>query len=63
METRFLTLEETASYLRLPLSMIYRLSSEDRLPGKIRWGQRTVRVDRLELDNHLATIISRGEEK
>ncbi len=47
---RYMTLQETAEYLALPLSMIYRLSSEGRLPGKVTWGVRTIRVDRQKLD-------------
>ncbi len=53
MESRFLTLNETAEYLALPLSMIYRMSSENRLPGKVCWGPRTVRIDRARLDAYL----------
>ena len=48
---RFLTLAQAAEYLALPLSYLYRLSSsEGRLPGKVVWGARTIRVDRLVLD-------------
>lgn len=42
---QYLTLRETADYLSLPLSKVERLSSENRLPGKIKLGSRTVRVD------------------
>lgn len=52
--SRFMTLQETAAYLSLPLSMVYRLSHEGRLPGKIVWGAKTVRVDREALDQYLA---------
>lgn len=50
MDPRFLTLEQAAEYLSLPLTMIYRLSAAGELPGKITWGARTIRVDRLVLD-------------
>lgn len=53
MEKRFLTLVETSEYCGLEKSYIYRLSSQDRLPGRISWGRRTVRVDRLALDKWL----------
>ena len=33
MESEFLTAEEVAEYLRLPLSTIYKLVQEKRLPG------------------------------
>lgn len=33
METEFLTAEEVAIYLRLPLSTVYKLVQEKRLPG------------------------------
>ncbi len=54
-ESRFLTLQQTSTYLNLPLSMIYRLSAEGRLPGKVCWGNRTVRVDREILEEWLST--------
>ncbi len=33
METEFLTAEEVAEFLRLPLSTVYKLVQEKRLPG------------------------------
>lgn len=45
MEGRYVSLEEAAKYCGLTLPYIYRLSSEGKLPGKIKFGQRTVRVD------------------
>ncbi len=47
---RFMSLSEASSYLSLPLSYLYRLSSANKLPGKVVWGTRTIRVDRLALD-------------
>lgn len=32
-ENKFLTAEEVANYLRLPLSTVYKLVQEKRLPG------------------------------
>ena len=60
METRFLTLEQTAEYLNLPMSMIYRMSSDGRLPTT-KWGSRTVRVDKQILDGHLETMRGNGD--
>lgn len=48
--SRYMTLEEVAEYLNLPLTMIYRLSSRGDLPGKISLGHRTIRVDREVLE-------------
>lgn len=50
---RYLTLEETAEYINLPLSKIYDLSARDMLPGKVVWGRRTIRVNRAVLDESL----------
>lgn len=58
---RYITLEETAEFLSLPLSMIYRMSSDGRLPGKIIWGARTVRIDREILEAALRDKVSHGE--
>ena len=58
-ESRFMSLESASIFLNLPLSMIYRLSAEGRLPGKVRWGSRTVRVDREILEEWLNT--ARGD--
>lgn len=58
--SRYMTLEETAEYLSLPLTMIYRLSSKGELPGKVRWGQRTVRVDREALEAALREKMAGG---
>lgn len=33
MDTEFLTVEEVAEYLRLPLSTVYKLVQDKRLPG------------------------------
>ncbi|MDR3573068.1 MAG: helix-turn-helix domain-containing protein [Anaerolineaceae bacterium] len=33
MVTEFLTVEEVAEYLRLPLSTVYKLAQDNRLPG------------------------------
>ena len=33
MDSEFLTAEEVAEYLRLPLSTVYKLAQEKRLPG------------------------------
>ncbi len=33
MDTEFLTAEEVADYLRLPLSTVYKLVQDQRLPG------------------------------
>ncbi len=43
---RYLTLTETAAFTELPLDFVYQLSAQDKLPGLIRWGTRTLRVDR-----------------
>lgn len=50
MMDRFLTLEQTAKYLNVSLSYIYRLSHIGRLPGKVTLGSKTVRVDREQLE-------------
>ena len=55
-----LTLEQTAEYLSLPLSMVYRMSSDGRLPGRVKWGQRTVRVDVAELDAYIEKMKGGG---
>jgi len=33
MDTEFLTVEEIAEYLRLPLSTVYKLAQDKKLPG------------------------------
>jgi excisionase family DNA binding protein len=33
MDTEFLTVEEVAEYLRLPLSTVYKLAQDKKLPG------------------------------
>lgn len=33
MDTEFLTVEEVAEYLRLPLSTVYKLAQDNKLPG------------------------------
>lgn len=33
MDTEFLTIEEVAEYLRLPLSTVYKLAQDKKLPG------------------------------
>jgi excisionase family DNA binding protein len=33
MDTEFLTVEEVAAYLRLPLSTVYKLAQDNKLPG------------------------------
>ncbi len=53
MNNQFLTLGQTAEYTNLPLHYIYRLSSQNQLPGKVVWGRRTVRVNKETLDNWL----------
>ncbi|MHB0977715.1 MAG: helix-turn-helix transcriptional regulator [Candidatus Aquicultorales bacterium] len=50
---RYLTLEETAELTGLSLHYIYGISAQNRLPGKITWGSRTIRVDRLVLEEWL----------
>ena len=60
-ESRFLTLEEVAQLTNLALSYIYRLSAEGRLPGKVKFGARTIRVDRLKLMAWLEAQAGRGE--
>lgn len=57
MEKRYLSLRETSEYCGLELCYVYRLSCQNRLPGKITWGARTIRVDRVELDRWLAGMI------
>lgn len=52
-ENRWLTLQQTADYLAVPMSYIYRKSHENRLPGLVRLGAKTLRVDRQKLDNWL----------
>jgi len=60
MEKRFITLQETSEYLGLNLTMVYRLSSENRLPGKVKFGHKSVRVDRHELDRTLEKMVRGG---
>jgi excisionase family DNA binding protein len=61
----FLTLKQAASLLNLPLSYLYRMSSENRLPGKVVLGKRTVRVNKDVLLAELAnkTIASGSREE
>lgn len=33
MDTEFLTVEEVAEYLRLPLSTVYKLAQDNKIPG------------------------------
>ncbi len=53
-EKRWLTLAETASYLSVPISFVYKASSRGDLPGKVKlMSDRVIRVDRFELDRYL----------
>jgi excisionase family DNA binding protein len=61
--SRFMTLEETAAFLNLSKTMVYRLSSRSELPGKIELGHRTVRVDREILEAALREKAAGGGGK
>lgn len=52
--SRFMTLKETAEFLGLSLRQIHELSRQNRLPGRVAWSKRMVRVDRLSLETWLA---------
>ena len=48
-QTRFLTVPETAKLLRITRGRAYAMANDGTLPGVIRLGQRTIRVDRAQL--------------
>lgn len=48
-KTCFLTVPEVAQLLRINRGRAYAMANDGTLPGVIRLGQRTIRVDRAEL--------------
>ena len=62
MDSRFFTLEQTAEYLALPMSKVYAMSAAGEIPGKVKLGSRTVRVDRRKLDAWLEEKMGGDEE-
>lgn len=61
--SRFMTLEETAEFLNLSKTMVYRLSSRGELPGKIELGHRTIRIDREILEAALREKADNGRPR
>ncbi|MDI6716588.1 MAG: helix-turn-helix domain-containing protein [Actinomycetota bacterium] len=61
MHQKYLTLDEAAELANINKSYIYRLSYEGRLPGKVSWGKRTVRVDREIFENWLKAQASASD--
>lgn len=52
-EQTWLTVKEASELLRIPLTRCYELIHADQLPGAVRVGERSIRVNRRELEQVL----------
>jgi hypothetical protein len=48
-----MTLKETSQEYNIPLHYLYKLSYQNKIPGLVRWGRKTLRVNKETLDKAL----------
>lgn len=50
---RYMTLKELSEEYNIPLGYLYKLSYQDKIPRLVRWGRKTLRVNKDVLDKSL----------